>query len=243
MGDGTTDATSAVSKCIGQQSTSSGRVVFPPGLWLLTQTVTVNTTTPFDLGGQGWSSNVLWSMDAHLFEFVGDTQHLTMHDLAISSVGATKSPTSTAVRFTTSFQYSVITNVLVWGTGSIPTPVGGPKLAATPAGGGFDFGTYTQTVTLTDCYVWTAKGFAVKIGHGAEVRIGGGRFEGVTPRSGIGVWATGGNGGIHLTSTDIGTWSIGFLANQSTPSAALPFGSNREIFMTHATLDSCGTGL
>lgn len=237
------DSTAAVQQCVTAHAIG-GRTVLSAGLWLMSATVTINSTgSSFDFGGTGWSSTILWSMDANLFRWTGDTTHLTLHDLAIASVGTPKSPSSTAIYFDKSCQYSIISNILI--TGSQPIAQH-PELKPTAVGGGFDLGIYTQTVTVDNCYIWSAAGFGVKIGYGAEVRIGGGRFEGVTPETGIGVWLTGGNGGVHLTSTDVGLWKTGLLSNQTCRPGVEAwcggnFASNREVFLTHATLDSCGT--
>jgi hypothetical protein len=239
------DATEAVQQCVREQQ-AGGRVLLPAGLWLISATVAVNSSgSAFDFGGTGWSSIVLWSQDSNLFAWAGDTTHLTLHDLAITSIGAPKSLASTAIRFGTSCQYSIISNVLI--TGSQPIAQH-PELKPTPVGGGFDLGQYTQTVSVDTCYIWGAAGFGVKVGYGAEVRISGGRFEGVSADKGVGVWLTGGNGGVHLTTTDVGLWKIGLLSNQTCRPGVEPwcggnFASNREIFLTHATLDSCDTGL
>ena len=242
VGDGVADASSAVQQCV-RQTEAGGRLSFPPGHWLVTETIFVNVSGGgFDLGGTGWSSNVLWAADSHLFQWVGMAHQLTLHDLAITSVGQSKSPGSTAIRFTAGVQDSVISKVLIIGTGA----VAGGQHTTTAAGGGFDLGVMTLTVDLTDCEVWTASGFGVKVGHGAEVRIGGGRFEGKNTSTGIGVHLTGGNGGVHLTTSDVGLWHIGLLSNQSDPkqhSNVAPGGSNRELFLTQATLDSCNIGM
>ena len=244
VGDGVTDASQAVQQCI-HQTQAGGRLSFPAGQWLVSQTIMVKSGgSSFDLGGTGWSSNVLWAADEHLFQWVGMAHQVTLHDLAITSVGQNKSPGSTAIRFTEGLRDSVIFKVLVMGTGG--GPLAGGLHKTTAAGGGFDLGVETLTVELTYCEVWTATGFGVKVGWGAEVRIGGGRFEGASTSTGIGVLLTGGNGGVHLTTTDVGLWHIGLLSNQSDPaqhSNVRPGGSNRELFLTQATLDSCHVGM
>ena len=155
VGDGAMDVGAAVQQCI-RRTEAGGRLSFPAGLWLVSQTIFVNASAGlnFDLGGTGWSSNVLWDHDSHLFQWSGMAHQLTLHDLAITSVGQSKSAGSTAIRFTDGVQDSVISKVLIIGSGAA---VAGKK--TTPAGGGFDLGVETLTVDVTDCEVWTASGF------------------------------------------------------------------------------------
>lgn len=50
--------------------------------------------------------------------------------------------------------------------------------------------------------------------------------------------ATGGNGGVHVAETDVIGLGTGVLLDASGGA-----GSNREVFITHATMDSDGIGL
>lgn len=79
-----------------------------------------------------------------------------------------------------------------------------------------------------------------QIGRGSEVRILGGRIIGPANRSdgSIGVHATGGNGGVHVAEVDVIGLGTGVLLDASGGA-----GSNREVFITHATMDSDGVGL
>ncbi len=98
----------------------------------------------------------------------------------------------------------------------------------------------TDTNTIRDCFFWRITGTGIEIGHGSEVRVFGGRMIGTAARNdgSIGIRVTGNNGGVHIDSTDIIALNTAVVLED-----AYGFGSNREIFITHATLDSCGTGL
>ena len=89
---------------------------------------------------------------------------------------------------------------------------------------------------------FTPKGLLprAQIGRGSEVRILGGRIIGPANKSdgSVGVHATGGNGGVHVAETDVIGLGTGVLLDASGGA-----GSNREVFITHATMDSDGIGL
>eukprot|EP00911_Craspedida_sp_UC1_P000056 UC1_evm1s46 len=109
-------------------------------------------------------------------------------------------------------------------------------------GSGFDLGNVTDTVAVRNCLLWFGSGTGIRIGHGSEVRVEGGRFIGTKTQGGpldsIGVHVTGNNGGVHIVSTDIISWGTGMQLDASNGQ-----GSNREIFVSHGTLDSNGRGL
>eukprot|EP00750_Incisomonas_marina_P005947 INCI14246.3.p1 GENE.INCI14246.3~~INCI14246.3.p1 ORF type:complete len:303 (-),score=50.38 INCI14246.3:625-1533(-) len=156
-----------------------------------------------------------------------------MSDLLIASTITTKSETSTAVRFTGGVAKSQFSQLTLMGQN------GGGPLDTVVFGGGFDFGNITDTVTVRDTVIWGHSGDAVRIGRGSEVRIIGGRFIGFDKTGhSVGVHVTGNNGGVHVTTTDLIGGHIGMLIDDSNGA-----GSNREIFLTHATLDSNWRGL
>ena len=97
-----------------------------------------------------------------------------------------------------------------------------------------------DTNTVRDVLMWEIHGTGIKIGHGSEVRVLGGRIIGPGNRSdtSIGVHCTGNNGGVHIENTDIIALGTGVLIENSSGA-----GSNREIFISHATIDSNGQGL
>lgn len=108
----------------------------------------------------------------------------------------------------------------------------------------------TDTVTIRDCLFSGLSGTGVRIGNGAAVWIVGGRLigRGSTAEErlngSIGVHLSGGNGGVHIVGTDVIQWQWGVRTDFSPPPPPLPGNeSNREIFITHATLDTCWRGL
>ena len=109
-----------------------------------------------------------------------------------------------------------------------------------PISGGIAMVGVADTNNIRDVLLWEIKGTGIQIGRGSEVRILGGRIVGVGVRfdQSIGVHITGDNGGVHIDSTDIIGLGTGVLIANSSG-----VGSNREIFINHATIDSNGQGL
>jgi hypothetical protein len=259
-GDAKTDDThafqSAFDLCI---ASGGGTVVVPPGDYLIAGTVTVNTSKPappHSLRGMGWSSNLLWASDADLIVWF-DPPKITVAELAISSIIAKKSVNSTALRVGTGksagAQRCEFDHLLFFGEGSVANTTH----VATPIGTALDLGAVSDTTTVRDCVLWKVHGTGIVIGHGSEIRIEGGRIIGSVDcstgehnlpanataseiiRSGsIGIHVTGDNGGVHVLSTDVIGHAIGMLLEDATGA-----GSNREIFITHATFDSDYVGL
>lgn len=252
-GDGITDDTIAIqstlSACIN--STFGGTVFFPSGLYLVTSTLFINSSVPLQFRGEGWSSNILWSSSTDLFVWLppgGSNDipaHVVLDSFAISCVDQPKILTNTttnstivytAIKFTSGVVRSVFSTILFYGRGNIPaTPY-----TATLCGNNFDLGPLTDTVTLRDVLHWFVGGTGVSIGRGSEVRVFGGRIIGQALRndSSIGVHVTGNNGGVHIAETDVIGLDTGVWIENSSGA-----GSNREIFITHATMDSNGIGL
>lgn len=107
-------------------------------------------------------------------------------------------------------------------------------------GSGLDLGPVTDTVEVRGCLLWFLAGTGIAIGRGSEVRIEGGRVIGPGLRndSSVGIHVRGNNGGVHIDSTDVIGLHVGVLLRDT-----LGVGSNREIFITQATMDSDGRGL
>lgn len=86
----------------------------------------------------------------------------------------------------------------------------------------------------------------MRIGHGSEVRIRGGRIIGGNQQDpqhrfgpgNIGVHITGNNGGVHVSATDVIAHYEGIRIDSSSGA-----GSNREIFLSTATIDSNYRGI
>ena len=259
-GDAKTDDTrafqSAFDACI---ASGGGTVVVPPGDYFMAGTVTVNTTTPappHSLRGMGWSSNLLWAADADLIVWANPPK-ITVAELAISSIIGKKSVNSTALRVGVGSgvgaQRCEFDHLLFFGAGRVANTT----YVATPIGTALDLGEVSDTTTIRDSVIWFVRGKGVVVGRGSEIRIEGGRIIGsvdcatgehklppnatvdeIISSGSIGIHVTGNNGGVHVLSTDVIAHAIGMLLEDATGA-----GSNREIFITHATFDSDYVGL
>ncbi len=109
-----------------------------------------------------------------------------------------------------------------------------------PLSSGINLAGVADTNTIRDVIMWGIKGTGIQIGYGSEIRISGGRIIGAGLRfdQSIGIHCTGNNGGVHVENTDVIALGIGMLIDNSSGA-----GSNREIFISQATLDSNGQGL
>jgi hypothetical protein len=90
--------------------------------------------------------------------------------------------------------------------------------------------------TVREVQLWGVTGTGIKIGKGSQVIIKGGRVigNGPTPRgTSTGIHVTGGNGGVHVAQTDVIAHLEALRLDASSGA-----GSNREIFIAQATLDS-----
>ena len=153
---------------------------------------------------------------------------LTLQGLVIEADGPAQPGDFAALNFTTGLTQSLLQNIVI-GPGS------------TSPGGGIDLGPLSDTITIDNVLMQGIVGTGVKIGRGSEVRIKGGRICGHATAStltGIGVHATGNNGGVHIIGTDVIGHSVGLQLDDSATAV-----SNREVFLSQATLDSNGRGL
>jgi hypothetical protein len=109
-----------------------------------------------------------------------------------------------------------------------------------PLSSGICFSGVADTNTVRDVIMWEIHGTGIEIGHGSEIRILGGRIVGIGNRfdQSIGIHCTGNNGGVHVENIDTIALAIGILIENSSGA-----GSNREIFISQATIDSNGQGL
>jgi hypothetical protein len=108
-------------------------------------------------------------------------------------------------------------------------------------GGGLDLSPLTDSCTVRETQIWGCTGTGIKVGSGSQVIIKGGRVigNGPTPRgTSIGVHLTGNNGGVHLAQIDLIAHLEAVRLDNSSGA-----GSNREIFIAQATLDSSWRGL
>ena len=234
-GDGITDSTIAIQSCVNFATSGSfgGVVYFPSGQYLIKSSIFIEkNASPLSFAGDGWLSILLWASESDLFVWKTSVDHASFHDFAVVSVATQKPVNSFAFRFSELTQ-STFRQLLFYGAGSIPG-----NHVITNITGAVHLGNITDTVSLTDCVVWFGIGTLIRIGRGSEVRIQGGRLIGATKSFGIGVHVTGNNGGVHIVDTDVIGLKNGVVSEDATGA-----GSNREIFISQATIDSNYVGV
>lgn len=159
----------------------------------------------------------------------GEIAEVTIRDLTITSTAVAKSIDRFAI-YAENLVRSQIEHLYIHSndTKSYPVP------------GGIAMKGVADTNMINDVEIWVIKGTGIEIGHGSEIRITGGRIIGADVRvdDSIGIHCTGNNGGVHIVDTDIIALATGILLDNSSGA-----GSNREIFMSQATIDSNGQGL
>jgi hypothetical protein len=230
-GDGKTNDTEAVRKTIDAAfSAGGGSVYFPPGDYLITSTLSFNQQRIVEIIGNGWRSNILWEFDGNLIEWPDEIscREVTVSHLRITSTQVVKDSKHAAISCKGGVERSLFDHLLItFSEGYKPST-------------GIDFVGISDSTTIRDCQFWLIKGTGIRIGHGSEIRITGGRIIGDNSRNdgSIGVHLTGNNGGVHIDFTDIIALQEGVRIE-----AIQGQTSNREIFITHSTLDSCWRGL
>ena len=246
VGDGVADCTAAIQAALDAAVAARGGTVFiPAGAWRVAGQLRLApaSTVPLSVRGEGWGSALVWEQDADLLTIApadGPLAHALFTDFAVFCGGAApKSARSTALRFTSGIVRSTLSTLLFYGSGPLPNASLGSAVAC---GTNLDLGgsAVTDTVTVRDTLHWFLGGTGVVIGRGSEVRVLGGRIVGMgTRRDGsVGVHVTGNNGGVHVSETDVIGLGTGVLLDNASGA-----GSNRETFITHATMDSDGVGL
>ena len=247
VGDGVADCTAALQAALDAAVAAGGGTVFiPAGTWRVAGGVRVAParTVPLSLRGEGWNSALLWEQDADLLTFApadgSPLAHALFADFAVFCAGAAaKSAASTALKFPAGIVRSTLTTLLFYGQGPLPNASLGSAVAC---GTNLDLGgaAVTDTVTVRDALHWFFRGTGVVIGRGSEVRLLGGRLVGMGTRGdgSVGVHVTGNNGGVHVSETDVIGLGTGVLLDNASGA-----GSNRETFITHATMDSDTVGL
>ena len=229
-GDGVTDDTISVQNAIAAIRTAVATLYFPSGNYLITGTLSFNQQMDMEVRGNGWSSNIVWGFDGNLFQWPLGVicQEVTVSDLKITSDLVAKSADSAAISCQGGVARSLFDHLLLFFNGAFYP------------GTGIDFVGICDSTTIRDCQFWQITGVGVSIGNGSEIRIEGGRIIGTNSvlNGSIGVHLTGNNGGVHIVETDVIGLQYGVLIDNSSGA-----GSNREIFITHATLDSCWRGL
>jgi len=232
--DPTFDSAASIQAAINAVVAAGGGVVyFPPGLWRVDSTLTIASSVPIQFVGEGHASCIGWDFVGDLFSFSVGMSGVCFRDLLIIPAG-TIAGGNYAIKFVAGCIRSTFSHVHV---------AGSLLLGAYNGGGGIDLGAVTDTIDIDDFIIGgtSTGGTGIRIGAGSEVRINGGRILGVgTPGSATastGILLTGGNGGVHITRSDVSTHGINVL------SEATASGTNRELFLSDATLDSGVVGL
>jgi hypothetical protein len=247
VGDGVVDDTAAVQAAFDAAVAAGGGTVFvPSGAFRVTSTVSVAgaTSVPLAVRGEGWQSALVWEAATDLLLFApadgSQLAHALLANFAIVCAGSAPKPArATAVKFASGIVRSTLSNLLFYGAGPLPNASLGN---AVTCGTNLDLGgaSVTDTVSVRDTLHWFLRGTGVVIGRGSEVRVLGGRIVGTGARDdgSVGVHVTGNNGGVHVSETDVIGLGVGVLLENASGA-----GSNRETFITHATMDSDGVGL
>ncbi len=154
---------------------------------------------------------------------------ITIRDLMITSSILSKSLDKFAI-YTVNLVRSHIEHVIINSNDTRNNPVSS----------GIAMKGVADTNTIRDVIMWEIQGTGIEIGYGSEIRILAGRIIGLALRfdQSIGIHCTGNNGGVHIENTDIIALAQGILIENKNG-----YGSNREIFINQATIDSNGQGL
>ncbi|CAF1129288.1 unnamed protein product [Adineta steineri] len=233
-GDGNTDDTQSVLEAISKCMINGGVLYIPSGTFVIRSSLIFKTNLPFTINGDGMNSILLWEFNDHLIiissESNNEISQITIRDFVITSSIVEKSLDKFGI-YAENLVKSQIEHLIINSNDSKISPISG----------GIAMIGVADTNTIRDVIMWEIKGTGIKIGYGSEIRILGGRIIGANLRfdQSIGIHCTGNNGGVHIENTDIIALAIGMLIENQNGTS----GSNREIFISQATLDSNGQGL
>ncbi|CAF1194458.1 unnamed protein product [Adineta ricciae] len=235
VGDGITDDTNAILKAISQCTINGGVLYIPSGTFVIRSSLMFQTNVPFTISGDGMNSILLWQFDDHLIhilpskEMNNEISEITIRDFLITSSLIGKSLNKFGI-YGENLVKSHIEHLIFNSNDSKTSPISS----------GICFSGVADTNTVRDVIMWDIRGTGIEIGYGSEIRILGGRIIGANTRfdQSIGIHCTGNNGGVHIDSTDIIGLAQGVLIENVNG-----HGSNREIFINQATIDSNGEGL
>ncbi|CAF1365180.1 unnamed protein product [Rotaria sp. Silwood1] len=193
-----------------------GVFYIPTGTFIVRSSLIFKTNYRFTITGDGLKDG-------------SELSQLTIRDFAITSSAILK-PLDKFAIYAQDLVQSQIEHIIINSNDSKSSPVSS----------GIAMVGVADTNTIRDVIMWKIKGTGIQIGYGSEIRILGGRIVGAGVRfdQSIGIHCTGNNGGVHVDNTDIIGLGIGMLIDNSSG-----VGSNREIFISHATIDSNGRGL
>ena len=228
-GDGQHDDTPVVQQAIRQaEKCHGGHIHFPAGRYRLCGSLVFSSSDRIDITGDGWSSTLLHESDEPLllWDENAPCRDSSVRHLAITAFGKDKSPQVPAILCAGGAERSMFSQLYFNAEG-------------VRMGGGIAVKKVMDTTTLDHCLMWGVTGTGLEVARGAEVRIFGARITGHDryADTSIGVDLTGNNGGVHIVTTDIIALHTALvIGHESGP-------SNREIFITHATFDSCLHGI
>jgi hypothetical protein len=227
--DGETDDTAAAQAAIDAAiKAGGGHVYFPAGQYRLTRTLRIGSIERMDITGDGWSSILQHENDEPLLLWPQEVscRECSVRHLRFVSTGVDKSPGTAVIACLGGVERSMFSHLLLMR--------GSARLMD-----GIVTEVVADTSTFDHCLMWGVTGTGIRLARGSEIRIFGGRITGesVERPQGTGILLTGNNGGVHVVTTDL----IGL-------HTAMKIGqpghtSNREVFITHATFDSCVHGL
>ncbi len=229
--DDTRAAQSALDAAI---KVGGGHVHFPAGRYRITRSLTLSSSDRLDITGDGATSVLLHEADEPLLLWKEGAacRECSVRHLCFTSTGRNKSRGTAVIACLGGAERAFFSHLLF-------------NTANARMGSGLVVQGVMDTTTLEHCVMWgPISGTGVRVAAGSEVRIFGGRiigshgiYESAPNRESVGVHLAGGNGGVHIVTTDIialGTaLQIGEAGNPS----------NREVFITHATFDSCRHGV
>lgn len=252
IGDGAsetedTDAFQAAADAV-QAATNGGAIFVPAGRWNISN-VFFDVQKRVQIVGVGRSSEIVWTGTGHLFEWdptvsfkeglvkdititPGHANNVT-HSVFYCAGGAER----------TSFQ-NVHTSIPL-DSSRVGTVI---DLVGNHSSG--DFVGPSDTVYISDCVFWAVKKTGIRIGPGSRIFIQHCTVTGDRTSGSKAVHVTGGNGGVEISDCDFDAPEVGIhvtdegYKNQGVnPVNPYLVGSNREIFQSHVTLDSCAYGL
>jgi hypothetical protein len=228
-GDGVTDDSTSVNAALtaAQNSADGGRVFFPPGRYMIRSSLRIDGFARLTIAGVGRSSQILWGFDGHLFRWAPGVpcRDSMVRDLMITGAAAI-SPMSAAFYCGGGCQNSIFKNISTL-SGSGVSPLGSIIF----------MDGVSDTVNVESCELWDVRGIGIRVGPGSSIFVDNTRITGDIAGS-VGISLTGNNGGVYISSTDLIGHSEGLQIGNFSGA-----GSNREVFLTHTTLDSCNRGL
>lgn len=246
-GNGQADDTSAMQNAVAAAiAAGSGRVYVPAGKYKLTEPIVLSTKLPIDVVGDGQSSILRWAHEGNAIWWKGvAAQRSSIRDLRIVSSGPKVQ--SAAICCDSGATDCSFLNLWIDGDGDEPSivPIGmifGDGKPVTDQNANT-----TLNVAITNCFFSDISHVGLSLGPGGEVRVLGGRFISAGSNGyhvgSIGILLCGWMGGFHLTDTDISLFEVGMQIGAASRAQVPGVQQNREIFITHATPDSCHTGI